>query len=217
MKTVKLPPSRGLKNGSASTPVGVIIPRVNLQTATITLAGDSALICHKWSEKAKAEMLGKQMGKAKTAKEHKDPWADFCQSLYWLTQMPAHPTETDVAKASFGFPVVAFKAAAVDACSHIDGVTKVEARGAFHINGEFVELKGQPTLREDMVRIGMGTADIRHRGEFKQWKASLVIRFNANVLSLEQIVNLFATAGFAIGVGEWRPQKDGSYGMFHVE
>jgi hypothetical protein len=29
-------------------------------------------------------------------------------------------------------------------------------------------------------------------------------------------VNLFNTAGFAIGVGEWRPQRDGSYGMFHI-
>ena len=186
-------------------PVGIAIPKVNLQVATITLVGDSALICHKWSEKAKGEMLGKQMGKAKAAKEHKDPEADFRASLY------SHPD------GGYGFPNVAFKAAAVDACSHIDGVTKVEARGAFHINGEMAKLQGTPTMREDMVRIGMGTADIRHRGEFKQWKTSLTIRFNANVLSLEQIVNLFATAGFAIGVGEWRPQKDGSYGMFHVE
>jgi hypothetical protein len=24
------------------------------------------------------------------------------------------------------------------------------------------------------------------------------------------------TAGFAVGVGEWRPEKDGQYGRFHV-
>lgn len=33
----------------------------------------------------------------------------------------------------------------------------------------------------------------------------------------EQIVNLFNVAGFACGVGEWRPSKDGSFGTFHVE
>jgi hypothetical protein len=34
---------------------------------------------------------------------------------------------------------------------------------------------------------------------------------------MEQIVNLFNIGGFACGVGEWRPGKDGSNGMFHVE
>lgn len=29
-------------------------------------------------------------------------------------------------------------------------------------------------------------------------------------------MNVFEIGGFAIGVGEWRPQKDGIYGRFHV-
>ena len=44
-----------------------------------------------------------------------------------------------------------------------------------------------------------------------------VVLNNVNVLSVEQIINLFNVAGFGIGVGEWRPEKDGSYGLFHVE
>lgn len=192
------------------------LPALQIRQARVLLIGDSPLISHKWSEKAKRSMLDKQMKKAKGAKEAKDPWMDFCDSLYWLSPMPKEPTEADIGKAKFGFPAVAFKAAAVDACSHVDGVTKVEARGAFHINGEMVDIEGTPTIREDMVRIAMGTADIRYRGEFKTWRSTFVIRYNANVLSLDQIVNLFNTAGFGIGIGEWRPQKDGSYGMFHV-
>ena len=68
-----------------------------------------------------------------------------------------------------------------------------------------------------MVRIGMGVADLRYRGEFKQWSTTLNIRYNANVMSMEQIVNLFNIGGFSCGVGEWRPEKGGSNGMFHVE
>jgi len=192
------------------------IPRLNVQHMEVTLIGDSALISHRWSDKAKTMMLDKQMKKAKGAKEAKDPWMDFCQSLYWISAMPERPTEADIAKAKFGFPAVAFKSAAVDACSHVDGVTKVEARGAFHIQGDMVEIKGIPQMREDMVRIAMGTADIRHRGEFREWSAKFTVRFNPNVLSAEQIINLFNTAGFGVGIGEWRPQKDGSYGMFRV-
>lgn len=67
-----------------------------------------------------------------------------------------------------------------------------------------------------MVRIALGTADIRYRGEFREWSADLAIRFNASVLSAEQITNLFNMAGFGVGVGEWRPERSGSFGMFHV-
>lgn len=187
-------------------PQVIDLPKLQIQRARITLIGDSALICHAWSTKAKEMMLAKQMKKAQGAKQAKDPEQDYMDSLY---KLPAN--------GGYGFPAVAFKSAAVDACSHIDGVTKVEARGAFHIVGDMIKIDGEPRMREDMVRIGMGTADIRYRGEFPQWRATLEIRYNVNVLSAEQIVNLFNTAGFAIGVGEWRPQRDGSFGMFHVE
>lgn len=186
-------------------PTPIVAPKINVKEIEITLVGDSPLICHAWSQKAKKEMLDKQQKKAKQAKEAKNPDRDFQESLYHLSG------------GGYGFPAVAFKSAAVDACSHIDGVTKVEARGAFHINGDMVRVDGEPTKREDMVRVGMGTADIRYRGEFRTWKATIKLRYNANVLSAEQINNLFNTAGFAIGIGEWRPQKDGSFGMFHVE
>ncbi len=182
----------------------IVLPRLNIQHMEIRLVGDSHLICHAWSLKARQLMLDAQMKKAKLAKEPKDPEADFRGSLY------PHPD------GGYGFPAVAFKSAAVDACSHVDGITKVEARGAFHIVSDMVKIDGDPQSRQDMVRVGMGTADIRYRGEFKEWSCKLRIRYNANVLSAEQIVNLLNTAGFAIGVGEWRPQRDGSFGMFHV-
>jgi hypothetical protein len=71
-------------------------------------------------------------------------------------------------------------------------------------------------MREDMVRVGMGTADLRYRASFWPWSAIVRVRFNANVLSAAQIVNLFNTAGFAVGIGEWRMEKDGQSGSFHV-
>lgn len=183
----------------------ISLPALNIQFLKLRVRGDSPLICHAWSEKAKRQMLDSQMKKAKQAREAKNPQADYEESLY------KHPD------GGYGFPSVAFKAAAVDACSSIAGVTKVEARGAFHLLGDMVKIEGEPSPREDMVRVGMGTADIRYRGEFREWSAELTLRYNSNVLSPEQILNLFNTAGFAVGVGEWRPQRDGSYGMFHVE
>jgi len=183
----------------------ISLKSINIQRAEIELVGDTALIVHAWSSKAKREMLDKQMKKAKTAKAAKSPEKDYEEAFYRLPD------------GSPGFPTIAFKAAAVAAGGRFsDGLKMTELRGAFHIEGELVPITGEPNMREDMVRVGMGTADIRYRPEFKAWRVTLPVRYNADAVSLEQIVNLFSIAGFGVGVGEWRPEKDGPYGMFHV-
>lgn len=207
------------KNGTSAkaneAPVAISVPRMDRRTVELTLVGDSPLISHRWSEKAKQMMLDKQMKKASPGKAAKDPWEDFCDSLYWITEQPKPATQEDIEGASFGFPAVAFKSSAVGACRFAD-MKMTEARGAFHVVGEMIPIEGTPRMREDMVRVGMGTADIRYRGEFPEWRCTIQIVYNANAISPEQIVNLFNVAGFGVGVGEWRPEKDGSYGRFHV-
>lgn len=165
---------------------------------------DAPLICHRWSEKAKKQMLDKQMKRATKAKEAKNPERDFQESLYHLDD------------GRYGFPAVAFKAAVVRAGTYSD-MKMTFLRGALHVTGELVPVSGEPRMREDMVRVGAGVADIRYRGEFPDWSAAIPVELNESVLSLEQLVNLFTIAGFAVGVGEWRPEKNGQYGRFHVE
>lgn len=194
----------------------VEIPAIDIRTFNLRIVGDSPLIMHKWSEKAKQEMLDKQMKKATKGRALKNPTQDYYDSLYWLTEQPDDPTEKDIANAKFGFPSTGFKASAVSA-GYRSGVCKdkVSTNGSFHVLGEMVEINGKPEIREDMVRIQM-TTDIRYRGEFKTWSAILNIRYNANVISVAQITNLFNLGGFAVGVGEWRAEKGGSFGMYHV-
>jgi hypothetical protein len=185
---------------------GITLPSIKITVLQVVLDGDAPLICHNWSAKAKKQILDKQMQVASQGRDAKDPERDFLESLY--------PMEDG----SYGFPAIAFKNAAVEACTSLGkSVTKVAARQAFHIVGDLVKVEGKPTPREDMVRVGQGTADIRFRGEFKKWSVKLTIRFNARVLSAEQVVNMLNTAGFAVGVGEYRPEKNGSFGLFHVK
>lgn len=197
--------------------LNLVIPTIETKTFTVKLIGDSSLITHKWSAKAMKMILDKQTKKAGNGKEAKDPWADYCDSMYWLTDKPEKPTEEDIENARFGFPAKAFKACAIDA-GYQQGIIpkKTTARGAFHIIGEMVEIEGQPQIREDMVRVGMGAADIRYRGEFPEWSVLLTIRYNPRAMSAEQIINLLNFGGFSNGVGEWRPEKDGDHGTFHV-
>ena len=202
----------------------ISIPAMKIQTFTLKIVGDSPLICHAWSEKAKLMMLQKQQKKATAGKEIRNPAREYANSLYWLSEKPDIENMSDeeihnaIQNGHFGFPSIAFKAAAVDA-GYQSGVLekKTTARGAFHILGEFAEIEGTPTIREDMARIGMGTADLRYRAEFKDWSTVLQIRLNGNAMSMEQVVNLMNIAGFACGVGDWRVAKDGTFGTFHVE
>jgi hypothetical protein len=181
------------------------LPELDIRLIEVTVVGDSELIVHRWSEKAIRMMLDRQMGVASAGKEPKDPEQDYHDSLY---PFPG---------GGYGFPTISFKNAAVSACTSLGkSITKVAARQAFHLVGELAKIDGVPRMREDMVRVGMGTADIRYRGGFPKWRVTLTIRYNARVLTEGQVTNLFNTAGFAVGVGEWRSERDGSFGLFHV-
>ena len=211
----------------ATTEVIEIRP-LQIKKATVHIVGDTPLIMHAWSEKAKREMLEKQMKVTKTkSRDAKNPVEDFIRSMYWLSPMPEEMTmeafEEAIAKgARFGFPITAFKQAAISAAYRMGWAKdKMSMRGAFFIDGDenqMLEIKSDaPIMREDMVKVGMGTADIRYRGEFRNWSADINISFNENgQYSLEQIINIINAGGYVCGVGEWRPERDGQYGMFHV-
>ena len=231
----------------------VEIRPIEMVETTIRIVGDTPLIMHAWSAKAKREILEKEIGATKTkARDPKNPIEDFAASMYWLTPMPEEFTKESMSEAlegaRFGFPVTGVKQAAISAAYRMGWAKdKMSLRGAFFIEPDadvyyggdlnidfdkkkisvvpnalrkeqIIEIHSDtPTMREDMVRVGMGSADIRYRGEFTNWYADLKIKFNANgQYSLEQIINIINAGGQVCGIGEWRPERDGQYGMFRV-
>ena len=216
------------------------IKPIKLVKTQITIVGDSPLIVHAWDPKAKRMMLESQMkiAKSKKAREPKNPFGDFVGSLHWIAGRPGDEPESTITEeeftdaitsgnAKFGFPVTAVKQAALSA-AYRSGMIPNQAgmRGAFFLNGtdstDMGTIVGStPESREDMVRIGSGltsTADIRYRAMFRDWRMPLILTHNDNgTYTLEQIINAINLGGFMIGIGEWRPDKDGMFGMFHVE
>ena len=210
----------------------IVIKPIDIRTVTVRVVGTTPLIMHKWSEKAKRMILDKQMKVAKSkGHDAKNPVEDFIKSMYWMdgSPVPDEMTEEGFAKAiasgaKFGFPAMSFKQAAISS-GYRTGVTKdmTSLRGSFFVKGygldNLVEIKynAPPRMREDMVKIALGGTDIRFRGEFPDWYADLEIQYNANgKYSLDQIINLINLGGFSCGVGEWRPERDGTYGMYQV-
>lgn len=205
------------------------ITPIRIKKASLRIVGDSPLIVHAWSEKAKREMLDKQMGKSQAKKKAaKNPVEDFINSMYWMTEKPNKMDEESYEEAiangaKFGFPVSGLKQAAISAAYRMGWVKdKMGLRGTFFIDADengLIEIKGDtPIMREDMVKVGMGTADIRYRGEIRNWYTDITISYNElGKFNLQDIINVLNAGGFVCGLGEWRPERDGQYGMFHVE
>lgn len=213
----------------------IVIKPIEIRTATIRIQGTAPLIMHKWSEKAKKMILDKQTKETKVkSRDLKVPVADFIASAYWLTEEPKGETDEECENAfnaavssgaRWGFPVTAIKQATIMSANRNDiDIKSTTLRGCFFIDGEgpdmLAEVKGSiPRMREDMVRVGgmSKTADIRHRAQFDNWYMDLNVSYNANgPITLEQIVNLINLGGFTCGIGEWRPEKDGSFGTYRV-
>jgi len=188
----------------------IVIHKPMKKFLAVELIGKTPLIMHKMSEKSKKMIRDKQQGKAKLPRGSRNPEQEFKDAMY-----------TD-GNGGYVFPARAFKAAAVEACRLIDGITMAAARQMFFVMGEkqaeWVGIESdEPIIREDVVIIGQGTTDLRYRPEFQNWKAKIKIEFLENVISPEQIVNIFEMAGFVCGIGEDRPNKKGhTFGMFTV-
>ena len=172
-------------------------------------------------------MLEAQQKATKTkAKDIRDPYDEFINSMYWLTEKPESTVEAfeqAVANgAKWGFPVGAIKMAGNSAAYRAGWVkNQMQLRGSYFLKtewGDMAEIKGDaPIIREDMVRIGMGSADLRYRAEFRNWSMEMILEYNASgELTLEQILNVMNLGGYSVGIGEWRPEKDGDFGRYHI-
>lgn len=216
------------------------IKPINIDTVELTISGVTPLIVHAWSHKAKQEMLDKQRGKKVSAKHCiKIPFNDLIGSLYWLTEQPELGENDDEAEqnfygaiengAKFGFPVTGIKQSIITGAYRAGlDVKQTELRGTFFLEGateastvDVAEIVGpEPTIREDMVKVGgmSKSADIRYRGEFNNWEIPLRLKYNRDgKYSLEQILNMVNFGGFVVGIGEWRPERDGQFGMYQLK
>jgi hypothetical protein len=198
------------------------------QPFKVWLVGDTPLIVHAWSEKAKREMLQKQVKATKAGKEARDPHEDFVNSLYEMGKVGG--------KQAFGFPVTGVKNAILSSAHKDKGIARAAVQSALYLDADMVRVRpalagaicdmplvrvwgSDPEMREDMVRIGAGlnkTANLSYRGQFTTWAIRITGRFNNTVLSSEALAFLGLEAGVGVGIGEWRNERKGIFGAFHL-
>jgi hypothetical protein len=198
------------------------------QAFGVWLVGDTPLIVHAWSEKAKREMLQKQVKATKAGKDARNPQEDFVNSLYEMG--------TEGKKKLYGFPVTGIKNAILSSAHKDKGVPRSVVQSALWLDADMVRVRpalagavcdmplariygSDPEMREDMVRIGSGLnkkANLAYRGQFTTWAIKISGRFNSTVLSPEALTFLLIEAGLGIGIGEWRNERKGIFGAFRL-
>ncbi len=190
----------------------VALKPIQVAHAKFKLRGLSSLLAHAWSKKAVTQMLQNQMmtkeekKKAKENREPKNPQRDFEEAQY-------------IRNGKHCFPSTALKKAMGKAASAM-GINPTLVKHAVFIEGDFLVIHhARCVMREDMVNIGKWpnrVPDLRYRPEYQEWWTEISVEYRLDMITPEQLTALLQNAGFSVGIGEWRPEKDGQFGRFEV-
>lgn len=195
----------------------IVIPPLQQKRLLVTLQGVTPLIVHRFGDKAQAQMQADQSGAAKMKKPPRVPDEDFRDSLYLL----AGERNGDLTQCRFGFPATGLKRSIVAAGQRFADAVGTELKGSFSIRAEMLEIKSPqpPVMRTDMVRLSgpQRTASLAYRPQFYPWTIEVPIDFSANFISADQLVNLIRIAGFSVGIGDWRVERNGTAGQFTID
>jgi hypothetical protein len=186
----------------------------DIKTIKLVLTGrpGSLLVTHEFSEKAKKGIRDKQAKKAKTAKETRNPSAEYLKARYMDT------------KGRECAPITAVKKSFVTAATAMDNLTKVALRQAIFIAPTdapsamlvpILTLAGKPAvgeMREDAVTIGMGKRGLTYRPFYAEWQLRVTVEYNSRLISEEQLLSLAEQAGWGVGICEGRPEKTSALG-----
>lgn len=204
-----------IEEGVKSKSKDITITAPNFQTAVIEIIGTAPYVQNKWSKKAGDAMRAKQAAGSVAKKGAKREPKDFKRCF----EEAKHKMEDGTC----GIPAPSFRNAMISACKVLNfPMTRgklaifVEADGVdFEDGTPLVKItKGEPEYLESFVRNESGVADIRARPMWKEgWRASVRVRFDADIFSATDILNLLARAGQQVGIGEGRPDSKKSCGM----
>jgi len=117
-------------------------------------------------------------------------------------------------------PSVGFLHGMVENSVYVDGMDKKLTRGSIRMTTNLVPIKfKKQTINKTWGRTS-GISKSPHlilRPEFQDWECELELMYNSSNISDEQIINLLNTAGFATGIGSWRPSSNGTFGQYEVK
>lgn len=192
----------------------VVITPPKFKTASFTIQGQSPLVIHAFSEKARNMMAdiitSGTAGKNRKKRGARDFKADFEAARY---REPEQGWD--------GINAASFRNAMISACrvaGYVMSKAKLsvfcEADGFSQDGTPLVKItKGKPMMHVGHGRNSNGSVDLRARPMWSPgWEAIVRIRFDEDQFQLQDVANLLARVGSQVGIGEGRADSKESAG-----
>lgn len=186
----------------------------NIATMRIRIIGESPYVGHAFSQKARNSIREKQeAGPTKKTKgknlEPRDFADDYEGAKHYST------------KGWLGMPAAAFRNAMIDACRLVNYKMTLAKLSLFVVADGFdrvdgtplVKIEGKPIEVEHAVRLPNGNMTLVHRPMWREWSATLSVRFDADQFSKDDVANLLLRVGQQVGIGEGRYNSKDSAGI----
>ena len=216
----KKPTKKEKGNGAAAQSVQITRPQQ--QILKLTLTGTAPLVLHRFSQKMQEKMAADQKAGSTTRSKRNRTPKDF-EALYKGAQYIAP-------EGWCGINAASFRNAAIAACrlvgfkmTHAKLGIFIEADGYDEIDGTpLVRItKGEPEQWVAPARNATGVVDLRVRPKWREWGVVLTVRYDADMFTQTDVVNLFMRVGCQVGIGEGRPNSKSSaglgFGLFEIE
>lgn len=191
-----------------------VIEPPKFEVVALQIKGVAPYVQHKFSKKAREQMMGKHRAGDQANKNRKREARDFERDY----KEAMHVSRDGWA----GIPASSFRNAIISAC-RIVGFKMTLAKLSVFIEADGLDAdegtplvritKGKPRVHEACVRNETGVADVRWRPMWEEWEARVRVRYDASQFSAQDVVNLMARVGLQVGIGEGRPDSKNSSGL----
>ncbi len=187
------------------------------KTTIIRIVGDTPLLYHEWVSHAgccrpmgekRVPLFTTELGRLCYHEQERINSGEFLPKV----EIPDDPS---ISK----YPSIAIRTGMVTAVTSPMGFTKRGIRQAFRMADEYTLIQGsKPRYRIDRTIIPKVLPPSRVIIEWPvPWFMEVMFVSDPDVITEEELLKLLYVAGFGVGIGQWRPEKDGQNGMFHVD
>lgn len=204
----------GLQSNGSIQQREVKIAAPDIREALFEVRGTAPLVIHRFSAKTKAMLKGK-MEAGKSAGSKKNREAKLTDDAYEESRY--------ISKDGWdGFHAGAIRCGMISACRLVDFKMTLAKLSIFVVADGWdakepqiplIRIYGSPTKQEDIGRVETGAPYVTVRAAYHDWKAKILIRWDNDQFSLQDITNLLSRVGQQVGIGEGRHDSKKSAGM----